>query len=208
MYKEATYKRCIICGGIFQIRPTVVAERKTCSMACRAELYKLNRLGSQNSNWRGGQLKAVCLNCGQEFSYKRKERIIRKYCSLTCVGAVKSKRGASLDNGNIIRTRRYAQRHREEILNRSRRKRLELKTKVLTHYGKGILACVICGEKRLPCLSLDHINGDGYKNRVGYPWYVMNNFPTGFQTLCMNCQFIKKFENNECGRKRKVSEEA
>jgi len=52
--------------------------------------------------------------------------------------------------------------------------RVQIKTEVLTHYGKGYLACVICGESRLACLSIDHINGGGR-----------------YQTLCMNCQFLK-----------------
>ena len=33
-----------------------------------------------------------------------------------------------------------------------------------------------------------------------YNWLIKNNFPSGFQTLCMNCQFIKREENRECYR--------
>jgi len=40
-----------------------------------------------------------------------------------------------------------------------------LKTDVLRHYGNGELACVNCGECRLPCLTIDHIDGGGLKHR-------------------------------------------
>ena len=30
-----------------------------------------------------------------------------------------------------------------------------------------------------------------------YLWLKRNNFPEGFQTLCMNCQWLKKEENRE-----------
>ena len=76
----------------------------------------------------------------------------------------------------------------------------QLKIEVLTHYGHNKLACVICGENRIDCLSIDHINGDGWKDkntshRGGYNLYRKlrrDNYPIGFQTLCMNCQFIKR----------------
>jgi len=43
--------------------------------------------------------------------------------------------------------------------------RIQVKTEVLTHYGNGQLACVICKESRLTCLSLDHIDGGGRFHR-------------------------------------------
>lgn len=77
--------------------------------------------------------------------------------------------------------------------------RIEIKVEVLTHYGKGRLACRMCGESRLACLSIDHINGRGIShrkslNRYGYRFYIWlkrQGFPKGYQTLCMNCQFVK-----------------
>jgi len=77
--------------------------------------------------------------------------------------------------------------------------RVEIKREVLTHYGNGKLACVTCGESRLACLSIDHIDGGGVSHRkelnaYGYRFYgrlKRANFPKGYQTLCMNCQFVK-----------------
>ncbi len=87
--------------------------------------------------------------------------------------------------------------------------RAQLKSEVLTHYGNGKLACVKCGyDNNLAALSLDHLNGNGADHRriIGtgggrpfYVWLKNNGFPEGYQTLCMNCQFIKKFEDREFG---------
>ena len=80
-----------------------------------------------------------------------------------------------------------------------------MKREVMTHYGNGKCACVICGESRLACLSIDHINGGGTKERRDrhitsysyYLWLKNQGYPDGHQTLCMNCQFVKRFERNE-----------
>ena len=79
---------------------------------------------------------------------------------------------------------------------------------VLSHYGVGGKAiCVFCGEARIACLSIDHIAGGGLAHRRSlglsggggrfYSWLIQNNFPSGYQTLCMNCQYLKKYTNRE-----------
>ena len=94
-----------------------------------------------------------------------------------------------------------------------RRTRLE----VLTHYGNGKFACVICGEERYDCLSIDHINGGGTKLKregelLGAAFYCQlkkRGYPTEFRTLCMNCQAIEyaKRKNNRLMKERKEREE-
>ena len=80
------------------------------------------------------------------------------------------------------------------------------KLAVLIHYGNDRCACVRCGESRPACLSIDHVNGGGTSHRREfklrssdkfYRWLIVNNYPEGYQTLCMNCQFVKRFERNE-----------
>lgn len=87
------------------------------------------------------------------------------------------------------------------ISNRSYHKtRLE----VLAHYSPD-LSCVRCGfNEHISALSIDHINGNGNKMRRNLHdhgricnWLKKNGLPEGFQVLCMNCQFIKRYENNE-----------
>jgi len=103
------------------------------------------------------------------------------------------------------RRRKYCEKNRDKI----REYKLKRKMEVLTHYGNGSCCCVVCGEDRMVCLSIDHINGNGRKHlqKIGrgggadfYCWLKKNDYPRGYQTLCMNCQFIKKhssFSGNE-----------
>lgn len=104
--------------------------------------------------------------------------------------------------------RQWLMNHPESVKRYDQKRRLKAKMEALTHYGNGKCACVQCGENRLACLSLDHINGGGAEERrqnsakIGtnfYGWLRHRNYPTGYQTLCMNCQYIKRYTNGECG---------
>ena len=84
------------------------------------------------------------------------------------------------------------------------RKPYNLKLDALTRYGNGKCACVICGYSNDLALSIDHINGNGAEHRASkyvgshfYQWLKSNKYPEGYQTLCMNCQFIKRHTNKE-----------
>ncbi len=123
--------------------------------------------------------------------------------------------------------RRYREEHKESIKKwhqtigkqREARLRITFKLDVLTHYGNGKLVCVMCGESRLACLSIDHINGNGCQERkkfggngYGYKFYrylKKNDYPKGYQTLCMNCQFCKAFLDkswNKVHERRKATQ--
>lgn len=89
-----------------------------------------------------------------------------------------------------------------------REKKWLLKEEVLTHYGNGKCACVQCGFADIRALSIDHIKGNGKEHRKQkattrqggisfYRWLRKNEYPPEYQTLCMNCQFIKRIENRE-----------
>lgn len=87
-----------------------------------------------------------------------------------------------------------------------------LKREVLAHYSScAEPICVKCGFRDIRALSLDHINGEAKKDyvkrgRVGVGFYAIlkkENYPPGYQTLCMNCQWIKRSENNELNRAKR-----
>ena len=100
----------------------------------------------------------------------------------------------------IAQSREWRKNNRERFRESTRRRRRYYKEMTLQHYGNGELKCTLCGETRLPALSIDHINGGGTKERkrtglIGYTFYKWlrdNNFPEGYRTLCMNCQFVEK----------------
>lgn len=74
-------------------------------------------------------------------------------------------------------------------------------------YGGPVCRC--CGETIIEFLTIDHINGDGYKHRqeIGggiLRWLRNNGYPEGFQILCMNCNFGKR-NGRECPHKRTLT---
>lgn len=102
--------------------------------------------------------------------------------------------------------KKYYWLHRDECQRKAREYYRQLKVEVLTHYGNGKLACVVCGEADIACLSIDHIEGGGLQHRrslgIGsgsrfYSWLKQNEYPKGYQTLCMNCQYKKKARRKE-----------
>jgi hypothetical protein len=91
------------------------------------------------------------------------------------------------------------------------RHKKRLKELVVEHYSKGKKCCSWCPESRLPCLSIDHIDGGGNAHRRSirlkaginfYNWLKREGFPSGFRVLCMNCQFMSLHEMRR--RKREL----
>lgn len=104
-----------------------------------------------------------------------------------------------------VRLYNYSQAHPEKRREWTIKTRAKIKLDVCTHYGGGEAQCVRCEEVRLACLSIDHIEGGGRKHREElrrqgiefYRWLKHQGYPEGYQTLCMNCQFVKRMEKNE-----------
>jgi hypothetical protein len=126
---------------------------------------------------------------------------------------------------NRLWSRKYRIEHKDRVAataKRSRKKhkdqrRLERKLygrnkriEILSHYSMGKPKCKRCGNDDIRVLSIDHINGGGckhqqeikskngqHKKTTLQQWILNNNFPEIFQILCMNCQYIKRWEHNE-----------
>lgn len=99
-------------------------------------------------------------------------------------------------------------RWRDKYLNDyMREKRQTNRDLVFAHYGE---VCACCGESERMFLSIDHINNDGAEHRrslkgqIGkggssfFDWLVRKNFPSGFQTLCRNCNWGKHVNGGTC----------
>lgn len=75
-----------------------------------------------------------------------------------------------------------------------------MKSEIHEAYGGAV--CVGCGKTDRRCLQVDHINNDGgqHRRRLAeedpqlkfYHWLKRENFPSGFQILCANCNWIKQ----------------
>ncbi len=103
----------------------------------------------------------------------------------------------------LVQTGPYNVRHRtklqyyickmhEDMEDKDRRNRKKMD--VLNHYGG---KCVCCLTTTMEFLSMDHINGDGYRDRrLGDGDHIWNrikrdNYPDTFQILCFNCHMAR-----------------
>lgn len=114
--------------------------------------------------------------------------------------------------GHKRRNKKYRENHREELRKknkeyqrerrntpewreRAKKEHYQLKLQVLQYYSNSLEPkCLCCEELAMEFLTLNHINGyiDKKQPRSGvylYRWLVKNNFPSGFNVMCMNCNF-------------------
>lgn len=101
------------------------------------------------------------------------------------------------------RQRAYYARYKHRALPMAKARALERRREVIAYYSDQTMACVCCGIRGLPFLTIDHIDGKGAEQRrklfggrnassvVMNLWLVQNNFPPGFQVLCYNCNCAK-----------------
>lgn len=145
------------------------ANLKTCS-CCKAvkPLSEYNKHGSTKD-----RLQTECKTCHNE------RRQVARKAKLGCYATER-------------------ERYRDSHLMACRKTYYKAKRQVFEHYCPDGPRCAICGFADSRALSLDHINGDGAEHRRTlkgvnlYRWVVRNNFPSNFQVLCMNCQWIKR----------------
>lgn len=111
-----------------------------------------------------------------------------------------------------VRRKEYFRRDyvRQKKNEHDRKVRRELRFRVLRTLGN---KCVRCGEDDWKCLCIDHVNGDGKKDRqinrhqATIPYYlsIIKEVEQGsqrFQILCANCNMRKMYENEEFPNKR------
>jgi hypothetical protein len=89
---------------------------------------------------------------------------------------------------------------------RTKRSQTVCRDAVFTAYGGYKCAC--CGETEPMFLSIDHVHNNGAVERKSglyhgsgsafYQWLRKNDFPSGYQVLCMNCQIGKHKNGGVC----------
>lgn len=158
--------------------------------------------------------RGICNKCGTVIE---SESLIRTCLCRKC--RTEYCRALSYKNYHInkipfqLKMKRYYIKNREKILVKGKIKLLKLKVTVLSHYSisKFPQCSNLFGIHKkqftdIRALSIDHIHGGGGKHKkiAGsgsrlYYWLKRNNYPKGYQVLCMNCQFIKRVEEHEDG---------
>ncbi len=168
-----------------------------CNTTKPIELFTVNRLYHDGHT-------TVCKECrnkktrdryGNDVEYREKIRERNKIAS----EKYRKKEGfISWRN----RSNENLEKHRE-----AGRKRIKInKYEALFHYSNGELKCACCGESHFDFLTIDHINGGGYKHKKEnklagnnfYVWLRNNCYPEGYQVLCMNCNWSKRLNNGKC----------
>ena len=129
-----------------------------------------------------------CLECGAGFVVSD-GRGRKRYCAKRC----------STRRNNRVQLLRHPQ--GEALKARAAtgywsRWAAEQKSQALAAYGGAICAC--CGETEHAFLTIDHVGGGGRQHRAEirtslYRWLRLNNYPSGFRVLCMNCNFATRF---------------
>lgn len=87
-------------------------------------------------------------------------------------------------------------RNRVHVREGQLRNRQTCQEKIFKILGK---VCVACGFTDKRALQVDHINGDGYKERgnIHKRLKLIQLNPTAYQILCANCNWIKRVVNGE-----------
>ena len=209
-------------------RPEIVAKRKeyNASLERKAKMrehYAKLETKETMKKYRSspqGKAKAKVRYTSPEVRAKKRERYARP--------EVKAKI-REYDASPERKARKRAYRARPEVKVKKSKttlgKKDNVKMEVYLHYSKihsnsDIPCCRCCGlNSHVEFLSLDHIAGKkqmdsepelrqkGYSSKLKIhqllPWIKRNNFPTGFQILCLNCNFAKGHsKDNKCPHER------
>lgn len=134
----------------------------------------------------------LCPDCKEtkslvEFYVERRRKdgsiLYRRNCK-ACVIVSTMKRDAKTPDIKRSRGREYARRLRWEAL--------------MAYSENEHPECTCCQEDMLEFLTIDHVDNNGAKHRkeviktqTFYNWLKSNNWPSGFQILCFNCNLAK-----------------
>jgi len=149
-----------------------------------------------------------CYKCGVELTdenwrpSRRGKENICKYCERKREAARRAR------NREKIREyhRQWRAKHRDKVKTYSRIATLRMIYEVMSHYCGGEPKCMRCGFADFRALTFHHVNGGGCEHRRQpglksqysfAKWLKENNYPPDIEVLCMNCQFIDRYESGE-----------
>lgn len=192
---------CEYCETEFELIKYIGRPSKYCSKKCANEASIKKRVIIKN-----------CKYCGKEFL----GLATRVNCSKQCTGMSRREHTVAQNKARrkypeiegLNRRQlhwRFNDKAREYNLNKDKQKRLT----VIKHLGDKCARCGFKKDKRALCL--DHINGDGAKDRKDkgsrtYRYYVshLDEAEKNLQVLCYNCNAIKVYEKKENNTSRRV----
>jgi hypothetical protein len=84
-------KQCAVCQKTYYVKPSEFSASVYCSRSCMATQYKSRFRGKGNPGWKGGALTKLCPQCGSAFFVIKSEANKRKFCSVFCHMAGRTK---------------------------------------------------------------------------------------------------------------------
>ena len=172
------------------------------------------KVNERARKWREANRDKFNVNAKKSYQ-KNKEKISKRNKITRATPESKAKVKIAMDKWRK-KNKEYELEYREgrrDVFNAQQRKSNYIrKNKVLTYYSKNNFPeCVCCGEKsNLIFLTLDHIEGRKnvtHKKRLGgndlYALVEKDNFPSGYQTLCHNCNSAKS-DSEMCPHQRRL----
>jgi hypothetical protein len=166
----------------------------------------------------------TCRTCGEvkvleDFAlvYAKNSRG-QNYRQHTCKSCAKVEHATRMRRARANNPQKYREHQRSFRVNNLERfaalkKQSGIRRKLRVFHAYGGPKCVCCGETILSALTIDHINNDGAAHRrelngnsrglgnTMYFWLEQNNFPSGFQVLCYNCNISKHRNGGVCEHK-------
>ncbi len=107
------------------------------------------------------------------------------------------------------KSRKYRDKNRYKLNKHNSDRQKELRNKVLVAYSDfGVPLCKQCGFGDVRALNIDHVENNGStetrRAAVLWLWLINNNFPSGYQVLCANCNQIKEMKRREVGMRNNI----
>ncbi len=201
MEQPALLPHCVHCGVALSQENWYPSLMERGSRICNA----CHRLGAARSAFRPPELKrralskteVVCTKCGAPLTgdnwYPSMRTNNQRQCKSCHCKAVLSR----------LRTPRGSFANRVWFRKRGQ----ELKVEVLSHYSGGPPRCTRRGYTDVRALSIDHVNSGGAQHgkkvKKMCEWFLRNEYPDGYAVLCLNCNWLKRYEKGEVPRKDK-----
>lgn len=128
---------------------------------------------------------------------KRRPDGLRVYCK-SCMAIIRREQYVKNRRARIESTQRWRDSHYDYFLSENRRRRSDLRNKILDGYGA---ICKCCGETIREFLTIEHPNRDGKEHRkkhkgiAMYKELIRRNFPPPYFLLCWNCNCSQRWGN-------------
>lgn len=102
-----------------------------------------------------------------------------------------------------VRHKKYYDSNRKIVREKATQQRDKFRKAIIENYGS---ACAFCSFSDERALQLDHINGDGFKEKKDATYYKKHAQEPDrkrYQLLCANCNWIKRYEDDRIHRRSK-----